>query len=169
MGLDYDLPQDRHALLMQHVVMQIKEQEATTYDEAWNYPNLKIRKKYRDGIHKEFRKMNKSNLWRKTMRQDIPQGKRCVKCRWAFEIKRNGLFRCCLVACGYSQIPGLGFTETFSPVINDITWRVLIIFIIGFSFQVLIIDIEAAFLYGDFEAGEKCSTMPLVGLEDSVL
>jgi hypothetical protein len=122
MGPDHGLLQDRHAFLMQHVVMQIKEQEATTYDhEAWNHPNLKIRKKYRDGIHKEFRKMNERKVWRKTMRQVIPQGRRCVKCRWVFEIKRNGIFHCRLVACRYSQIPGIDFTETFLPVINDIT------------------------------------------------
>jgi hypothetical protein len=104
----------------------------------------------------EFRKMNERKVWRKTMRQGIvPQGRRCAKRRWVFEIKRNGIFRCRLVTCGYSQIPGVDFTEIISPGINDMTWRVLIILKIAINLQVLIIDIEKTFLYGDFEVGER--------------
>ena len=32
-----------------------------------------------------------------------------------------------LVACGYSQISGVDFTESYAPVINDVCWRILII------------------------------------------
>jgi hypothetical protein len=60
-----------------------------------------------------------------------------------------------LVACGYLQIPGVDFTEKYSPVINDITWRILIIFIIVMGFHLMIIDVETVFLYGEFEEGEE--------------
>jgi hypothetical protein len=56
----------------------------------------------------------------------------------------------------YSQIPEVDFTETYSPVINDITWRILIIFIIVMGFHSMIIDVETTFLYyGEFEEVEE--------------
>jgi hypothetical protein len=36
-----------------------------------------------------------------------------------FDIKRNGMFCARLVGCGYSQVPGVDFQESNSPVIND--------------------------------------------------
>ena len=78
-------------------------------------------------------------------------GRKCVKCKWVFEIKRNGIFRSRLVACGYSQVPGVDFTESYAPVINDITWRILIIIKMIFGYSAKIVDVETAFLYGDLD------------------
>jgi hypothetical protein len=58
-------------------------------------------------------------------------------------------------SCGYSQMPGVDFTETYSPVINDITWRILIIFIIVMGFHSMINDVETAFPYDEFGEGEE--------------
>ena len=57
----------------------------------------------------------------------MPKGRRCVKIRWVFDIKRNGIFRARLVACGYSQVTGEDFTDIFSPVSNDVTFRLLLV------------------------------------------
>jgi hypothetical protein len=62
-GDKYGLTKERHAVLMQNVVMKLKDQEATTYDEAFSHPNLKMREKYREGINKEFRKMTEREVW----------------------------------------------------------------------------------------------------------
>jgi hypothetical protein len=79
-------------------VMQLQNQEVTTYDEVFNHHlHLKTREKYREGTDKEFRKMTEREVWRKLQRKDIPEGRRCVKCKWVFEIKRNGVFRCQLL------------------------------------------------------------------------
>ena len=71
--------------------------------------------------------MNNRGVWRKIKRHQMPQGRRCVKHKWVFKIKRNGVFRARLVACGYSQIPGMDYTENqvYSPVIHDTTFRLL--------------------------------------------
>jgi len=55
------------------------------------------------------------------------------------------------VACGYSQIPGVDFTEAYSPVIHDVTWRILLVLYLTKRYHAKIIDIETAFLYGDLE------------------
>jgi hypothetical protein len=37
-------------------------------------------------------------------------------------MKRNGIFRARLVACGYSQVPGIDFNENYASVINDVSF-----------------------------------------------
>jgi len=36
-------------------------------------------------------------------------------------------FLCPTFACRYSQIPGVDFMENFAPIVNDVTWRILIV------------------------------------------
>ena len=95
--------------------------------------------------------MIKRGVWRNMKRRDLPQGRRCIKSRWVFEIKRNGVFRPRLVACGYSQVPGLDFTESYAPVINDVTWRMLIVAKMIWNLKAKIVDVETAFLHGELE------------------
>jgi hypothetical protein len=42
-------------------------------------------------------------------------------------VKRNGIFCATLVACGYSKVPGFDFNESFDPVLNDASFRIIII------------------------------------------
>jgi hypothetical protein len=42
-------------------------------------------------------------------------------------VKRNGIFQARLVACGYSQVPGIDFSESFAPVLNDVSFRIMLI------------------------------------------
>ena len=55
------------------------------------------------------------------------------------------------MACGYSQIPGVDYTENYAPVINDIAWRILLIAKLVWGLDAIIIDVETAFLYGDLK------------------
>jgi hypothetical protein len=41
------------------------------------------------------------------------------------QAKRN--FRGRRVACGYSQVPGIDFNEIFAPVINNVSFRNMLI------------------------------------------
>ena len=81
----------------------------------------------------------------------IPSGRRCVKHKWVFEIKRSGVFCSRLVACGYSQVPGVDFSEIFSPVCNDVTFRIILIIMIVWGLESLIFDVITAFLTGELE------------------
>ena len=55
------------------------------------------------------------------------------------------------MACGYSQIAGVDFSNVFSPVCNDVSFRIVIIFMIVFGLDALIFDVMTAFLNGDLE------------------
>jgi hypothetical protein len=50
-----------------------------------------------------------------------------------------------LVAQGYSQIPGVDFSENYAPVINDTTFRVVLSLIQKESMMTYALDIEKAF------------------------
>jgi len=43
------------------------------------------------------------------------------------------------------------FTESYAPVINDVSWRILIIAMLVWKLEAKIIDVSTAFLYGDLE------------------
>jgi hypothetical protein len=47
---------------------------------------------------------------------DLPPSRRAVKSKWVFKLKVDGRYHARLVAKGFTQIPGLDFDETFSPV-----------------------------------------------------
>ena len=126
------------------------------FEQAWNHEDEWQQKKWHEAIIKELYKMENLKVWRKIKHVDIPKGQHCVKYKWIFEIKkRNGVFRARLVACGYSQVPGVDFTESHSPVINDVTVRILLILLILWKYMSMIVDVETVFLHGILGEGEE--------------
>jgi len=70
---------------------------------------------------------------------------------WVFKEKRDGRFRARLVCLGYSQIPGVDFSDNYAPVGNDITFRVIMVLQLIYNLHVVLLDVETAFLYGKLE------------------
>ena len=50
---------------------------------------------------------------------------------------------------GYSQIPGVDFSENYAPVVNDITMRTMLVLKMANNWTSETIDVETACLYGD--------------------
>ena len=73
------------------------------------------------------------------------------------------------MACGYSQIPGVDFTESYAPVINDVCWCILIIAMLVQKLEAQIIDITTAFLYGDLNEDVYLSCKEVHGEKDALL
>jgi hypothetical protein len=71
--------------------------------------------------------------------------------KWVFKVKSNGIYRARLVALGYSQVAGIDFTDNFAPVIDEITFRILLILKLRKQWYGEIIDVESAFLYGKLQ------------------
>jgi len=55
------------------------------------------------------------------------------------------------VCLGYSQIPGVDFSDNYAPVGNDVTFRVVMVLRLMFGFHAVLLDVEIAFLYGKLE------------------
>ena len=134
-----------------------------TFEEAWNHPCPFQLRMWRAAILKELEKMLQLKVWVKIKRDMMPQNRRCVKYKWLLEIKRDGRFRARLVACGYSQVGGVDFTEVFLPVVNDTSFRLWLIWSMIYWKKRLVFDIDVAFLNGDLE--EEIFMDCLKGLE----
>jgi Reverse transcriptase (RNA-dependent DNA polymerase) len=124
------------------------ELEATTFDDAWNHPNSKDRELWRAAINKELGDMDNKKVWEIINKEDVPEGRRTFKCKWIFKIKKNDIYQARLVACGYNQTPGIDFNEGFAPVINDVSFHIILIVKIMWGLQASITDVETAFLHG---------------------
>ena len=126
--------------------------EPQTFSEAWEHPDATEREGWRAGIRKEFRDMLSKQVWRKCKKDEVDPERRLVGCKWVFKKKKNGVYRARLVALGYSQIPGVDFTDNFAPVVNDVSLRlVLMMWLSRDDWDAEIVDVETAFLYGNMD------------------
>ena len=60
-----------------------------------------------------------------------------------------------MVALGYTQIPGIDYTDNFSPVVSDVTLRIVIVIWIVLDLDVDQLDVETAFLEGELPENER--------------
>ena len=63
-----------------------------------------------------------------------------------FKVKRNGVYPARLVAKGFSQISGVDFTDNYSPVVNDVTFGVVVAGMHIENLKGEVVNIDNAFL-----------------------
>ena len=85
-----------------------------------------------------------------------PKGFNPVGYRWVFIRKRNEKneitrYKARLVAQGFSRKPGIDFEETYSPVMDSITFRYLISLAISENLDMRLMDVVTTYLYGDLD------------------
>ena len=66
----------------------------------------------------EYNSIMKNGVWEVVMRLE---GKSVVTSKWLYKIKHTadgsiGKFKAHFVACGFSQVEGVNYDETFAPV-----------------------------------------------------
>ena len=69
-----------------------------------------------------------------------------------------------LAALGYSQIPGVDYTDNFAPVAHDVSFRIALARMMVEKLDSLVMDVETAFLYGDIE--EEIFMKSPIGMEE---
>ena len=81
----------------------------------------------------------------------MPPNCSCITKKWVVKIKCNYVYQACHVAYGYSQVPGVNFSKNYSPVVNSITFYILLLLALHFSYLVETVNVENTFLYGNLE------------------
>ena len=87
----------------------------------------------------------------------VPAGRKITKSRWCFTVKylRDGSierFKARFVACGYSQIKGVDFTNTFSATLRATSFRTLLAMAAGLRLKLEHFDVTSAFTQADIDA-----------------
>ena len=89
--------------------------------------------------------------WTPTPRETmIREGRRPMKTKWVFTIKRNidgsiEKFKARLVGCGYSQIEGVDYKETFASTIRGTTIRCFFAEAAALDLELELVDVTKAF------------------------
>ena len=138
--------------------------EPKTFQEAWHSPVEEERDNWQTAIRKEIKSMINRGVWRKIDKVKIPENRRLIGNKWVFKIKRDGTYRARLVALGYSQIPGVDYTDNFAKVAHDVSFRIALARMMVEKLDSLVMDVETAFLYGDIE--EEIFMKSPVGMEE---
>ena len=138
--------------------------EPKTFQNAWHYLIEKERDDWTVAVRKEIRSMIERGVWKKTDRKKIPSNRRLIGNKWVFKIKRDGICRARLVALGYSQIPGVDYTDNFAPVAHDVMFRITLARMMVEKLDSLVMDVETAFLYGEIH--EEIFMKSPVGMEE---
>ena len=128
------------------------------------YPVEEEKQNWQIAIRKEIRSMINRGVWRKIDRAKIPENRRLIGNKWVFKIKRDGTYRARLVALGYSQIPGVDYTDNLAPVAHNVSFRIALARMMVEKLDSLVMDVETAFLYGDIE--EEIFMKSPVGMEE---
>ena len=89
--------------------------------------------------------------------QSPPEDQDIIKNKWVFKIKhdKNGKptrYKARLVAKGYSQIQGINYDETFSPVARYNSIRTILAIANELDFDIHQMDVKTAFLNGNIDA-----------------
>ena len=84
---------------------------------------------------------------------DLPKGRVLVSNKWVLVRKyskegRLEKYKAHLVAKGYSQIPGMDYTDTFSPVVRLETIRVILALVVSQDWEIQQMDVKGAYLNG---------------------
>ena len=79
--------------------------------------------------------MEKNQVWRVIKEAEVPENRRLLGAKWVFKVKKNGIFKARLVAQGFSQIPGVDHQDSFSPVIYNTTFRIILVMMIKYGWE----------------------------------
>ena len=110
--------------------------------------------KWKDAIQSELDSLNKREVFGPITQ--TPDGTKPVSYKWVFVRKRNEenkivRHKARLVAQGFSQRPGFDYDETYSPVMDGITFRYLISLAVHEKLEMRLMDVVTAYLYGTLD------------------
>ena len=137
--------------------------DPTTFDQAFNRPDWL---KWKDAIAAEMDGMKKMGVWKVIVDEStVPAGTNITKSKGVWKVKRlkDGSvdkYKYRLVACGYSQVYGLDYTETYSGVVDPVVIRIFLAIVAALQLKTQMIDVSQAFLYGELEGEDIYMRLP---------
>eukprot|EP00250_Pteridium_aquilinum_P019822 c24589_g1_i1 orf=892-4791(+) len=106
---------------------------------------------WRTAMEEELRSLETNHTWSLVPQ---PRDREPISCKWVLrkKLRPDGTiarFKARLVARGFSQVPGLDYHETFSPVLRMASIRILFALVAALDLELHHLDVQTAFLHGD--------------------
>lgn len=142
---------DTEATTLQELAMSISEasskiHEPTSYEEAIS--DLIHGRQWKDAVEEELYNLESHHTWEF---EELPQDRKPIGSKWVFKVKYNpdgsvARFKARLVAQGFSQVPGIDFTETFAPTVRRESLRIYLAICALLGLIIHQVDIVGAYL-----------------------
>eukprot|EP00253_Pinus_taeda_P008546 PITA_08546 len=116
-----------------------------TFAEASGHPHWEA------AMNEEYHSLLANGTWDLV---PLPKGRKLVRCKWVYRTKygpdrKVDKHKARLVAKGFSQVEGIDYTDTFSPVAKMNSIRLVLSFAASLKWEVHQMDVKSAFLHGD--------------------
>ena len=130
--------------------------ELTTYKAAISGPD---RGCWMKAMKEEYDSLMQNKTWTLT---HLPKGRKALKSKWVYKLKRNSngsvqRYKARLVIKGYSQVAGVDYNETYSPVVRYASVRYLMSLAVQNNLKITQMDAVTAFLQGELNEEEICT------------
>jgi hypothetical protein len=124
--------------------------EPTDYQDAITCEDAPL---WREKMDEEIQALTTKGTW---ILAPLPPGRKAIKCKFVYKYKSGyegvaARRKVRLVAKGYSQLPGIDYSETFAPVVKMETFRLAVAFAVKHKLQISSLDVWVAFLNGDIQ------------------
>ena len=152
------------------IVTPEDDKEPKSVNEALTSP---AKDHWRNAMEEEMESMRINEVWDLV---DLPKGRRPVGNKWVLKVKRNAdgsieRYKARLVAKGYTQLQGIDYEETFSPVAKFTSIRLIRAIFANLDLELHQMDVKTAFLNGELDEEiymEQPVGFVLDGQEDKV-
>ena len=126
-------------------------EEPSTYEEAVSCSDSC---KWMIFMQENMESLHKNGTWDMAR---LPKEKKVIRYKWVFKKKEgtpsieNARYKARLVTKGYNQIPGVDFTNVFSPMVKHRSFQYLLGIVALHDYEREQLDVKTAFLHGDLE------------------
>ncbi|KAL4290467.1 hypothetical protein GQ457_14G000950 [Hibiscus cannabinus] len=127
---------------------------ASTYEPTFFHQAVKFHV-WRSAMDDEIHAMETLQTWSVV---PLLEGKQAIDCKWVYRIKHKAdgsidRYKARLVAKGFTQIEGVHYTDTFSPVTKMTSFKILLALAACKQWHLLQLDVNNAFLNGILDEG----------------
>ena len=129
--------------------MITKDREPESFQEVQSY---KDKQNWLKAMHEEMNSLNKNKTYDLV---ELPKGKRVLRNKWVFKLKKDGdklvKYKARLVVKGFSQKQGIDFDEIFFPIVKMSSIRVVLGLVVSLDLELDELDVKTAFFHGDLK------------------
>jgi len=123
---------------------------------------------WKGAMDREIQSLQQAGTWETVLR---PPGKNIVGCKWVYQLKRKAdgsvdKHKARLVAWGFSQIYGVDYLDTYSPVAKLASFQTILTLAARFDWEVECFDFNSTYPNGELEDTEEIYMEQPLGYEE---